>query len=202
MAQCTFPNSNNFILQTTGLPRCARPQTTTTARSHPHRPNGGITCAAGDEWTSLRLPPSTTYHFLFSFSPLFFSLFFLSLFLCGGEESSPSFFLGGFPGSSESIEPYRCPPYGRVALSTVLLHLLTIPLTCVGHAARPPTGFWTPRRSLVAIGTLRSEGPASVSGTIVPVPARAHAAGRTHCHVDRSDPGRVRRWLVVATCMR
>ncbi|CAN7995943.1 unnamed protein product, partial [Ixodes pacificus] len=65
-------------------------------------------------------------------------------------------------------------------------------------AARPPTGFWKPRRSLVAMETLRSEGPASGSGTIVPVPARAHAAHRTHCHVDRSDPRRVRRWLVVA----
>ncbi|CAN8031172.1 unnamed protein product [Ixodes persulcatus] len=71
------------------------------------------------------------------------------------------------------------PSYFPFALSTVLLHLLTIPLTCVGHAARPPTGFWTPRRSLVAIGTLRSEVPAAVSGTIVPVPARAHAAHRT-----------------------
>ncbi|CAN8013768.1 unnamed protein product [Ixodes persulcatus] len=121
MAQCTSPNSNNFILQTTGLPRCPRPQTTTTAPSHPHRPNGDITCAAGDEWTSLRLSPSTTYHVPFLlFSPLLFLVFFF--FFSFAEGNNPHLRFLVFSGSSESIEPYRCPHYGRVALSTVLLH--------------------------------------------------------------------------------
>ncbi|EEC06278.1 hypothetical protein IscW_ISCW004672 [Ixodes scapularis] len=51
-------------------------------------------------------------------------------------------------------------------------------------------------------GSLRVDfkGPAAVSGTIVPVPAHTHAPHRTHCNVDRSDTGRVCRWLVVIPC--
>ncbi|KAG0425487.1 hypothetical protein HPB47_027341, partial [Ixodes persulcatus] len=61
------------------------------------------------------------------------------------------------------------------------------------HDRQPGSGRRDARSS--RLGPYVPRGPASGSGTIVPVPARANAAHITHCHVDRSDPGRVRRWL-------